>query len=122
MSWDTLGRRARAFRVVHAAWSVAGLSSLGYLWACAVTGRRDRRLDASVAFLLVEGAALLVGRGNCPMGPLQSKWGDTVPFFELVLPPRAAKAAVPLLAGASVLGMVLVVAGRHRRRAPTFAR
>jgi hypothetical protein len=105
VSWGTLGPAARAFRVVHSAWSVAGLASLGYVWFCAVTGRRDRWLGGSVAFLLLEGAALIVGRGNCPMGQAQTAWGDPVPFFELVLPPRAAKAAIPILAAASLAGL-----------------
>ena len=109
MTWASLPPKARAFRVFHAAYSVFGLSAFGYLWTCVLTGRRDRRLAASIAFLLVEGAALLVGRGNCPMGPLQQQWGDPVPFFELVLPPRAAKAAVPMLAWSSALGIVLIV-------------
>jgi hypothetical protein len=63
---------------------------------------------ASVAFLGVEGAALVVGRGNCPAGRLQAEWGDPVPFFELLLPPRAAKAAVPILAAISVAGLVAI--------------
>jgi hypothetical protein len=114
VSWAELGPRARAFRVVHAAWSVAGLSSLGYIWACAATDRRDRALRVAIAFLLVEGGALVVGRGDCPMGPLQAEWGDPVPFFELVLPPRAAKAAVPILAVATVGGIVAILV-RPRR-------
>ena len=66
----------------------------------------------SVAFLLVEGGALAVGRGDCPVGPLQAEWGDPVPFFELVLPPRAAKAAVPVLTIVSVAGMAALVLRR----------
>jgi hypothetical protein len=97
---------------VHASWSVAQLGSLGYIWACAVTGRRDRPLWASVAFLVAEGAALVVGRGNCPVGPLQAEWGDPVPFFELVLPPRAAKAAVPVLAVISVAAIAAIALRR----------
>jgi hypothetical protein len=110
MSWATLGRRARTWRVVHASWSVAQLAGLGYIWFCALTGRRNRRLWSSVAFLLAEGAALVVGHGDCPVGPRQAAWGDPVPFFELVLPPRAAKAAIPALAavsGAAVAALVL---------------
>jgi len=113
--WATLSRPAKAYRVFHAAWSVAGLASLGYIWACAATRRRDRRLWASVAFLSVEGGGLIVGGGDCPMGPLQAKLGDQVPFFELVLPPRAAKAAVPILAGASVAGFLVVALRRPSR-------
>jgi hypothetical protein len=116
VSWATLGRPAKAYRVFHAAWSVAGLASLGYIWACAATRRRDRRLWASIAFLSIEGAGLIVGGGDCPMGPLQARIGDPVPFFELVLPPRAAKAAVPILAGASVGGFVAVALRRPLNR------
>ena len=116
MTWATLGHRARAFRIVHALWSVLGLATLAKVWESAITGRRDRVLAASMAFLLVEGAALVVGRGDCPMGPLQREWGDPVPFFELILPPRAAKAAVPMLAIASVAGMAVVAWGWLRGR------
>ncbi len=105
MTWATLGGRAKTWRVVHASWSVVQLGCLGYIWASALTGRRSPRLWVGVTFLAVEGAALLVGRGNCPVGELQAEWGDPVPFFELVLPPRAAKAAVPVLAVVSVAGI-----------------
>ena len=111
-SWATLGGRARAWRVVHAAWSAAQLGCLGYIWASAVTGRRSPRLWASVAFLCVEGGALVVGGGDCPVGPLQAEWGDPVPFFELILPPRAAKAAVPVLAAVSLTGIAALVLRR----------
>ncbi len=93
----------------HASWSVLGLASLGYIWVCALRPRRDRLLAASVGFLSVEGVGLLAGGGDCPMGPLQEKLGDPVPFFELVLPPRAAKAAVPILAAVTAGGILAVV-------------
>jgi hypothetical protein len=119
MSWATLPPKARALRVFHTVYSVFGLSAFGYLWACVITGRRDRRLVASIGFLLVEGAALVVGRGSCPMGPVQEEWGDPVPFFELVLPPRAAKAAVPMLTWTSALGIALIVLRGPRRSRPS---
>ena len=112
MTWTSLGRPARLWRVVHASWSVAQLACLGYIWASALSGRRSRRLWASVAFLTAEGAALAVGRGNCPVGPLQAAWGDPVPFFELVLPPRAAKAAIPILTFVSLTGIAALVLRR----------
>jgi hypothetical protein len=108
VSWSTLSPKARMWRAIHAGWSVVGLSSLGYIWASALTGRRDWPLWASVGFLLVEGGALVVGRGDCPMGQLQAEWGDPVPFFELVLPPRLAKAAVPALAVATLAGIAAI--------------
>lgn len=110
--WATIGGRARTWRVAHASWSAAQLACLSYIWASALTGRRSRRLWASVAFLLVEGGALVVGRGDCPVGPKQAEWGDPVPFFELVLPPRAAKAAIPILAVVSIAGIAALVLRR----------
>jgi hypothetical protein len=108
--WDSLGRRARVFRVAHAAWGGVALAALGYIWACAAGRRRGRALYASAAFLSVQGGALIVGRGDCPFGPLQASWGDPVPLFELVLPPRAAKAAIPVLLLITLAGLAAVVA------------
>jgi hypothetical protein len=107
--WSDLGARAQAFRVAHAGFSVLQLASLGYVWFCAATRRRDRVLTASSAALLLEGAALWVGRGDCPFGPFQAKLGDPVPLFELLLPKRAAKAAIPVLLVVAVAGLVGVV-------------
>jgi hypothetical protein len=98
---------AKAFRVAHAAIAVVDLAALGYIWTCALTRRRGRFLTASAAALLLEGGALVIGRGNCPLGPLQTRLGDPVPLFELVLPKRAAKAAVPVLAAAAIAGLGL---------------
>lgn len=64
---------------------------------------------AAVAFLAAEGGGLAVGRGDCPMGRVQASWGDPVPFFELILPPRAAKAAVPALAAVALAAISALV-------------
>jgi hypothetical protein len=50
------------------------------------------------------------------MGPLQQQWGDPVPLFELVLPPKAAKAAVPALAALTVAGLLGLVGHRAPER------
>lgn len=115
VTWSALNRQARAFRVAHAAWAVASMASLGFIWASAFTGRRDRWLWTCVSFLSLEGVALIVGRGNCPFGPLQRRLGDPVPLFELVLPPRAAKAAIPVLTVVTAAGIAGVVLRRPRR-------
>jgi hypothetical protein len=89
---------------------IAGIeiAALGHVWRCAVRRRRDNLLRISMLVLAIEGVALIVGRGNCPLGPLQRQLGDPEPLFELVLPQRAAKAAVPVLAAITVTGMSLV--------------
>src|ERR1700675_183313 len=90
--WSELGRGARAFRTAHAAIALIELGCLGYVWICALTGRRDRLLAGSLFVLSAQGAALIIGRGKCPLGPLQERLGDPEPLFQLLLPPRAAKA------------------------------
>lgn len=104
-----LGRRAKVLRGVHVLIAAVEMGSLAHVWRCALTGRRDRLLRVSIALLSIEGVGLLVGRGDCPLGPLQQRVGDPVPLFELVLPPRAAKAAVPVLAATAVGGIVVVL-------------
>ena len=107
-SWSGLLLRAKAFRLAHIGFAATQLAALAYVWYCGLTRRRSRVLAASVGALLAEGAGLVVGRGNCPFGPLQRALGDSVPLFELVLPPRAAKAAIPVLTGVALGGVVLV--------------
>jgi hypothetical protein len=51
--------------------------------------------------------------GDCPLGRLGDPIGDEVPLFELVLPPRAARLAVPIL-GAVTAGGVGLLAIRSR--------
>jgi hypothetical protein len=116
VTWSELDGQARAFRVAHAAFAVVQLCSLGYIWLCAGLRRRDRALGASVAALAVEGIALVIGRGDCPMGGFQQRLGDPVPMFEWVLPPRAARMAIPALAIVSVAGLISVAARRPPRR------
>jgi hypothetical protein len=105
-----LTRAARGLRVFHTLIAVTELACLGYVWTCALTRRRDAAFRASVGVLVAEGTGLVIGRGGCPLGPLQDRLGDPIPFFQLVLPPHAAKAAVPVLAGVSVAGLGLAAA------------
>jgi hypothetical protein len=116
IAWSELPLGARAFRLAHVAWGVVGLTTLAYIWASALGRRRGRLLPASILFLSIEGLALLIGRGDCPFGPFQARLGDPVPMFELVLPPRAAKAAIPVLTVVPLLGFAAVALRPPARR------
>ena len=111
-AWAGMGRAARAFRIAHLTWGAVALAALTHLWRCALTGRRDRPLVLGAALLGLQGAALIAGRGDCPMGPFQRRLGDPVPMFELVLPPSAARAAIPVLGGISLAGFALLALRR----------
>lgn len=121
--WADLPVRAKAWRALHAAWSAVQLACLARIWLAVLTRRRSPAVWASVALLAVEGGALVVGRGNCPVGPTQEAWGDPVPFFELLLPPRAAKVAIPVLfviATAAIVGLVARGPGLRLRSATVW--
>lgn len=103
-----LGAKARALRRAHDLIGGIELLCLCYLWFCALTRRRDRWLQASVAVLFGEGVALLVARG-CPFGVLQRRAGDDVAMFELWFGPRLAPLMIPVFTGVSVAGLVVLL-------------
>jgi hypothetical protein len=103
--WRELPARALAFRIAHIVWGTVEIAALVDVWRSALLRRRGRHLWLSMAFLLVQGGALVLGRGDCPFGPFQRQLGDPVPMFELALPPRAAKAAIPLLFAVTLVGI-----------------
>jgi hypothetical protein len=55
-----LSSKAHLLRAVHNLVAIGELVCLGYVWFCALDGRRDRRLALSVAVLGGEGAALVL--------------------------------------------------------------
>jgi len=112
--WRELPWDAKAFRIGHLVIAAIELSSVGYVWACAITRRRDKALLVALGLLSAQGVGLLIGRGNCPLGPLQQRLGDPVPLFELVLPSRAAKAAVPALFAVTMAGVLALALRRPR--------
>jgi hypothetical protein len=114
---QALSPAAWAFRAVHAVIAVGFLAAIAYVWWCALTGRRGPLVRVAIASLVGEGVVVALNQGDCPLGPLQDRIGDPVPLFELVLSPRAAKRAIPVL-GSLAAGGVALVAWRDRRRAP----
>ncbi len=105
----TLSPAARAFRAGHAVIALGFLAAIGNVWWCALTGATNRLLRPAIGALAVEGVVVAANHGDCPLGPLQARAGDPVPLFELVLPPRAAKRAVPVLGLITAAGIVAVV-------------
>ena len=68
---------------------------------------------------------MTANRGDCPLGPLQQRVDDPVPLFELILPRRAARLAVPVLGVVTAGGLVLLhlrgaleAAGEAKQRFP----
>ena len=115
MAPDRLSPGALAFRAAHAAIAATFLLAIAYVWWCALGGRRGRLLHAAVAALVTEGVLVVANRGDCPLGCVQERLGDRVPLFELVLSPRAARQAVPVLGAISAAGIALLAWRRQPR-------
>ena len=117
VTWADLDAPARAFRVAHATWGALNIAALVWLWQSALFRRRGRPAALATGLLLSEGAALVIGRGDCPFGPFQARLGDPVPMFEWFLPPKAAKAAVPILSVVALLTLAAVLVRPPANRA-----
>lgn len=113
----SLSPAALAFRGAHAVIAVGFLLAIAHVWWCALTGRRGPLLRVAIVALTTEGTLVAVNGGDCPLGSLQGRTGDPTPLFELVLSPRAAKGAVPVLGAVAALGIGLVAA-RSRTAGP----
>lgn len=99
-----------AWRAGHGAIAIGFLASIGYVWWCALARRRGRHLRPAIGALAAEGALVAANRGDCPLGRLGDRIGDDVPLFELVLPPRAARLAVPALGAVTAAGVAQLAA------------
>ena len=98
-----------ALRIGHGLISLVFLACIAAVYVAAWRGMADAVTYAALAALAVEGALVGLSGGNCPLGGLFQRFGDETPFFELLLPARAARAAVPVLGVAAVAGAVLLV-------------
>jgi hypothetical protein len=104
------------WRAGHGLIAIGFLTSIGYVWWCALTGRRGTWLRRATIALAAEGILVVANRGDCPLGRLGELVGDPVPLFELGLPPRAARRAVPALGVVTAVGLgVTALRSRNRR-------
>lgn len=105
-----LSKAALAWRAIHTVIAATFLGAIVVVWWCALTGRRGPLLRPAVAALAGEGALVLANGGDCPLGGVQQRAGDPVPLFELVLSPRAARLAVPVLGFMTAAGLAVLAA------------
>lgn len=111
---EPLPPRVIAWRAGHALIAIVFLASIAYIWWCALTGRRGPLLRAAITGLAGEGALVAANHGDCPLGGLGERIGDPVPLFELVLSPRQARWAVPVLGAVTALGLAALAARSPR--------
>lgn len=98
-------------RIIHGLFALYFILCLVYLWYVAVTMQvHDGLFVISVLSLAIEGFLVFaLNSGDCPLIHIQRRIGDDVPFFELFLPRRLAKAAIPVFAGLTLAVIVVIL-------------
>jgi hypothetical protein len=64
-----------AIKFVHSVIFIFMVACLVYILYCAIAGRYDWTLLAALVAISVEGLALLLNRGRCPLTSLAEKYG-----------------------------------------------
>lgn len=103
-----LPRGSLLSRAAHGLLTALFLCFIAVVYLGAWRGEAGMLTLAALAALCLQGVLVLLSRGNCPLGRVFRRLGDDTPFFELLLPPRAAVLAVPALAAVTTLGVVLL--------------
>lgn len=96
-------------RLVHGVLTVFFLVCIAFVYYSAITDESSLLLVVAVGALVVEGAIVVLNRGDCPLGTLHRRFGDETTFFELFLSATAAKLAVPFLGLVTVTGFLLLL-------------
>lgn len=96
-------------RTVHGVISAFFLTCIGVLFYAGVSGEQLVLGFAAAGALAVEGAIVGMNGGDCPLGQVHHRYGDERAFFELFLPSRLAKLAVPALGLVAATGTVRLV-------------
>jgi hypothetical protein len=94
-------------RLMHGAITAFFTSCILYVYYAALRRKRGPILYGAIGALVVEGGVVMANGGDCPLGGVHRRYGDDRAFFELLMPQRAAKIAVPVLGAVAVLGIVL---------------
>ena len=94
-----MDRRILLLRIIHGAFAAYFALCLVYLYYALFQSRYDLLLVISIVSLGIEGILVYgFNRGDCPLIHVQRRIGDDIPFFELFLPRRFARHAIPVFA------------------------
>lgn len=100
-----------SLRIFHGILTVYFTLCLLYLYTVGLTGNVNNVLFTfAVLSLAIEGVAVFaLNAGNCPLIHIQRRIGDEKPFFELLLPSRLAKQAIPAFALLTIVAILIIL-------------
>ena len=95
-------------RTIHGLLSAFFLACIAFVYYAAIADVNSPLAFAAAGALVLEGAVVALNGGDCPLGGIHRRYGDEKAFFELLMPPKAAKLAVPVLGTVTALGIALL--------------
>ncbi|HEX7963917.1 MAG TPA: hypothetical protein VF466_05005 [Candidatus Saccharimonadales bacterium] len=106
-----MSKRVLFFRLFHGILSIYFIGCLIYLYFVGIAMRVNDALFTIVLLSVMgEGIAVYIfNGGDCPLIHVGRKIGDEKAFFELLLPPKAAKIALPFFAVLTLLAITLLL-------------
>lgn len=97
-------------RILHGIVALYFITCLIYVYSCIFSHITRVYLPIAVTSMSLEGIfVFILNKGNCPLIHIQRKIGDNIPFFNLVLPNKLAKQAIPIFSVLTLLSFVLLI-------------
>jgi hypothetical protein len=78
-------------RLIHTLIALIMFAAMAMVYFSAISQTYNLLLYLALGALFIEGAAITLNKGDCPLSYLQRKYGDDKAFFELFLPRNIAK-------------------------------
>ena len=96
-------------RIIHAAFAILFISCIIFIYYCALTRQYSPWLYPAGILLVLEGIAVALNKGNCPLEPIHLRYGDNKGFFGLFLPEKILPYVIPGLAIIAAVGGLLLI-------------
>lgn len=104
-----VNRKIVILRTIHGLFALYFILCIFCIYYAIFTLSLDIYLGIAISSLVVEGIMVfLLNRGDCPLIHIQRKIGDEIPFFELFLPKKTAKKAVPFFLYITFFGLLIL--------------
>ena len=118
MTADAEARRLLvAVKAFHSAIFLVMLSSILWLVATGISGRRDRSVAVAASLVAIESGVFLANSGVCPLTPLAERYGASRGGVSDIFLPDALARTIPYWATSLVvLGAALHLRGMVARR------
>ena len=96
-------------RVLHGFIALIMIGAVAVVYRSAASQTYDAWLWLATGAQLIEGIAVTLNKGDCPLTYLSRRHGDRKAFFELFLPKRAAKQMFKVNAAAIAIGYLCLL-------------